>query len=71
MELIDGLSPHSTRVLLVGHQPLIGAAAGFLLGRESFDLSPAGFVRLDTGKGPGTGALIEFYTPAGPEGRSR
>lgn len=71
LELIADILPGRARVLLVGHQPLIGAAAGFLLGQESFDLSPAGFVRLDTGKGPGTGALIEFYAPARPEGQRR
>jgi len=65
LDLILQLPPAAHRVLLVGHQPLIGAIAGFLLGKESFDLSPAGFVRLKT-DGEGPGDLVEFYTPPEP-----
>ena len=71
LDLLARLSPEESRVLLVGHQPLIGTIAGFLLGRDGFDLSPAGFVRLKPAKGPGSGALVEFYTPPWPEEISR
>jgi len=71
LELILGTFPEDSRVLMVGHQPLLGAAAGFLLGMDGFDLSPAGFVRLNSGKGPGAGSLIEYYTPPPPEDTNR
>lgn len=50
-------------VLLVGHQPLLGAVAGFLAGASPLDLAPAGFVRLRRGE-RGRAALLEFYDPA-------
>lgn len=51
------------RTLIVGHQPLVGAIAGYYLGQEGFDLSPAGFVRLRAEGGPGGAALVEYYAP--------
>lgn len=53
----------SRRVLLVGHMPLIGAVAAYLLGDDPFDLSPAGFVRLKCDGAPGSATLLEFYAP--------
>ena len=47
--------------LLVGHQPLLGAVAGFRLGDGPLDLSPGGFARIRCGASP---LLIEFYAPA-------
>lgn len=55
------------RALIVGHQPLVGALAGYYLGREGFDLSPAGFVRLRAAGAPGGAALVEFYAPPPPK----
>jgi phosphohistidine phosphatase len=71
LDLILELSPDIRRVLIVGHQPLIGAISGFLLGRDSFDLSPAGFVRLELSGDPGSGSLVECYAPSVTEGKSR
>ncbi len=62
-DLILQLAAGESRVLLIGHQPLLGTIAGLLLGAENFDLSPAGFVKLRPGLKPGAGSLIEFYTP--------
>jgi len=50
-------------VLIVGHMPLLGAAAGALLGAPPLDLSPAGFARVLPAPGPGEGSLVEFYSP--------
>ncbi|MCM2267997.1 MAG: histidine phosphatase family protein [Elusimicrobiales bacterium] len=51
-------------VLIVGHQPLLGAIAGFCLGAAPLDLSPAGFVRLRRGGPRAKEALLELYDPA-------
>ena len=55
-------------LLVVGHQPLLGALAGYFLAREAFALSPAGYVRLTTGPdgfaAAPAGELTEHYTPA-------
>lgn len=58
-------SAGSRSVLLVGHQPLLGAAAGFYLGSGPLDLSPAGFVRisLDAARHK----LLELYAPPAPK----
>lgn len=71
LELVLRSFPDGPRALLVGHQPLIGAAAGCLLGEDSFGLSPAGFVRLNLVGKPGSGTLVEFYTPPLPKVKSR
>ncbi len=63
LELILHTFPEKSRVLVVGHQPLLGAAGGFMLGMDIFDLSPAGFIRLTFTKEPGAGSLTEFYIP--------
>mgnify|MGYP001614217050 FL=1 len=67
LELILRLSTGESSALLVGHQPLIGAGAGFLLGMNNFDLPPAGFVRIKSAKEPGFSSLVEFYVPPQPE----
>lgn len=63
VELIQGLAAGRGRVLVVGHQPLMGAIAGYFSGRDGFDLSPAGFVRVLELNGEGHGKLAEFYSP--------
>lgn len=67
MDLILDLAKDGGRVLVVGHQPLMGAIAGYFLGREGFDLSPAGFVRVGSAEKPGAASLIEFYSPPPPK----
>lgn len=52
-------------VLIVGHMPLLGAAAGALLSAPPLDLSPAGFVRLKPADGAAPGSLVELYSPGG------
>lgn len=54
-------------VLLIGHQPLLGAVAGFLCGAPPLDLAPAGFARVRRGA-RGEEALLEFYDPAQSRG---
>ncbi|MDA8244979.1 MAG: histidine phosphatase family protein [Elusimicrobia bacterium] len=63
VELIEDLEKDGGSVLVVGHQPLMGAIAGYFSGRDNFDLSPAGFVRVARGKSPAGPALLEFYSP--------
>lgn len=60
LDLLEGLSRNGGRALIVGHQPLLGAIAGYYLGQEAFDLSPAGFVRLSAAE---KASLVEFYSP--------
>lgn len=60
VDLLDSLD-RAERVLLVGHQPLLGAAAGHLSGDAPFDLPPAGFVRLGRA-GTAQAVLLEFYS---------
>ncbi len=70
-ELILNAVAGNSRVLLVGHQPLIGAIAGFLTGADSFDVPPAGFIRIKPAEKPGPDSLVEFYAPPPPEGKRR
>lgn len=53
----------SGSVLIVGHIPMLGAAAGALLAAPPPDLSPAGFVHLRPGEA--AASLVEFYSPEG------
>ena len=68
LDLVLKPSAGASRLLLVGHQPLIGAIAAVLLGTEAFDVSPAGFIRLNPGGEAGQPSLVEFYSP--PEGKN-
>ncbi len=61
----------SSAVLAVGHQPLLGYAAGFLLASPPPDLSTAGFIRIRPGEAGGAGTLVELYAPPGREGSPR
>ncbi|MDD2806126.1 MAG: histidine phosphatase family protein [Elusimicrobiales bacterium] len=63
LDLAQGFYAGKDRVLLIGHQPLLGAVAAYLLGDDPFDLSPAGFVRLKCEGEPGCATLLEFYAP--------
>ncbi len=65
LDLVRDISSEGGKVLVVGHQPLMGAIAGYFTGGEGFDLPPAGFVRLD----PSAPRLIEFYTPPDKDDR--
>lgn len=66
--IIDVLeSSGADRLLLVGHQPLLGMVAGFCSGSGPLDLSTAGFARLKAGSAPGEFSLVELYEP--PERR--
>jgi phosphohistidine phosphatase len=53
-------------VMLVGHQPLLGAAAGFCLGAGPLDFSPGAFARVRLPGGEGKAALLELYAPPAP-----
>lgn len=55
------------RLLVVGHQPLLGAVAGFCAGGAPLDLSASGYARLKAGAAPGEFTLEELYEP--PEKR--
>lgn len=70
LDLLLDLAKDGRRALIVGHQPLMGAVAGYFLGREGFDLDPAGFVRVDSAEKPGAASLVEFYSPPPPGGFS-
>lgn len=63
LDLLNLSSAGGPRLLLIGHQPLLGAVAAVLLGTEALDLPPAGFVRLKPAAGSGPGSLVEYYTP--------
>lgn len=67
LDLINGISLGGGRVLVVGHQPLLGAIAGYFTGSEGYDLAPAGFVRLNSAERPGSSSLVEFYCPPPPK----
>ena len=67
LSLIENLSRSGGRVLVVGHQPLLGAIAGYFTGSEGYDLAPAGFVRIDSAERPGSSSLVEFYSPPLPK----
>ncbi len=60
LDLIDSLD-RAERVLVVGHQPLLGAVADHLAGDGPFDLAPAGFVRLSRA-GTSQAVLVELYS---------
>lgn len=60
LDLIGSLD-RAERVLVVGHQPLLGAVAGHLAGDGPFDLPPAGFVRLGRA-GTAQAVLLELYS---------
>lgn len=66
LDLVLQPSAAASRLLLVGHQPLLGAIAAVLLGTEAFDVSPAGFIRLKPGGEAGRSLLVEFYSPPPP-----
>jgi len=51
-------------LLVVGHQPLLGAVAGFCAGLPPVDLAPAGFARLLRGAAREEASLLEVYDPA-------
>lgn len=63
VSLVEELAGETGSVLIVGHQPLMGAIAGYFAGREGFDLSPAGFVRVAGLKQKSPAKLVEFYSP--------
>lgn len=67
LDLVEDLSRGGGRVLVVGHQPLLGAIAGYFTGSEGYDLAPAGFVRLNPSGRPGASSLVEFYSPPHPK----
>lgn len=67
LDLIEDLARSGGRVLVVGHQPLLGAIAGYFTGSEGYDLAPAGFVRLNSAERPGASSLMEFYCPPPPK----
>ena len=63
--LTDAAGKPGETVLAVGHQPMLGAIAGFLSGCPPLDLSPAGFARIKPGPHSGQGSLAEYYEPHG------
>lgn len=63
LDLLLRLAQDGARVMVVGHQPLMGAIAGYFLQQDGFDLSPAGFVRVNYSQHPGSSSLVEFYSP--------
>lgn len=69
VDLVEGTRGGSA--LLVGHQPLLGAVAGFYIGASPLDLSPSGFVRLRRGEPPANAELVELYAPPRPEEKVR
>lgn len=66
LDLIEDLARGGGRALVVGHQPLLGAIAGYFTGSEGYDLAPAGFVRVNPSGRPGASELLEFYSPPEP-----
>lgn len=67
LDLVEDLARNGSRVLVVGHQPLLGAIAGYFTGSEGYDLAPAGFVRVNPAGRPGASPLVEFYSPPPPK----
>ncbi|HBA61531.1 MAG TPA: hypothetical protein DCZ92_12090 [Elusimicrobia bacterium] len=60
--------PEGAGLLVVGHQPLIGALAGHFLAMPDLPMAPAGFARIRTGKGfnpSPANTLTEHYIPGG------
>ncbi len=60
LEMLDSHPEGS--LLVVGHQPLLGAAAGFCLDSAPLDLSPAGFIRIRRDE-RAPKSLLEVYAP--------
>lgn len=68
-ELFDALIDEGAtdgRILLVGHQPLLGRAAAELSGEADVPLSPGTLVTLDAPRGftPGTARIVRSIRPA-------
>jgi phosphohistidine phosphatase len=63
LDLAQELYSGQERVLVVGHQPLLGAVAAYLLSEEPFDLAPGGYARLKCDGAPGSATLVEYYAP--------
>ena len=65
LELLEMELKNAASALVVGHQPLLGTIGGFLLGSESFNLTPGGFVylRLKNAGAPHESELVEFFSP--------
>lgn len=61
--------PENAGLLVVGHQPLLGALAGYFCGQDALPLSPAGFARIACPDGPlspgPANSLKEHYSPPG------
>lgn len=70
VELFSGAAENYA-VLAVGHQPLLGYAAGALLGAPPLDLETAGFIRIKSGGRGAPGALVELYAPREHKGSPR
>jgi phosphohistidine phosphatase len=71
-DIVDLITPSGpASVLLVGHQPLLGVAAGFFAGGAPLSLSPAGYARVNTDPASGGGSLLELYDPAEPQEKPR
>ena len=70
LELFTDAAERSA-VLAVGHQPLLGCAAGFLLAAPPLDLATAGFIRIKPGTAGAAGALVEHYAPPERKGSPR
>lgn len=62
--LIAAAGKPGETVLAVGHQPMLGAIAGFLSSCPPLDLSPAGFARIKPGAKADQGSLAEYYDPS-------
>lgn len=65
LDLAEGAPKGS--LLVVGHQPLLGAVAGFCAGLPPVDLAPGGFARLLRGAAREEASLLEVYYPAEKE----
>ena len=65
--LLEAAGRPGAAVLAVGHQPMLGAIAGFLSGCPPLDLSPAGFARIKPGTKADQGSLAELYEPQAPK----
>ena len=69
--LLEAASRPGAAVLAVGHQPMLGAIAGYLSGCPPLDLSPAGFARIKPGPKADQGSLAELYDPRDPKEQPR
>ena len=71
LELITLELKTAASALIVGHQPLLGTLGGFFLRRESFNLTPGGFIYLTfeddwLPPAPPKSELVEFFPPLKP-----